>query len=515
MKSKKLNTFLIFFCLFTFTFSHLLAQEIKKNNEKTPETSKVEKPIETQDVEGDVVFKDGDNNQLMRITDEGTSASIQFKDGVPALTSNKLYRNGDSLFYGNTNLSRTGSNSKIDSLDQLSDAKTDATSIFLGFESGINDDGTANQNTAIGKHSMKLNTSGYMNTAVGYKTLEKNTTGAYNLALGNIVLANNIDGHNNIACGHSAMFHNSTGDLNIALGTSSLANNISGNSNISIGINALFYNLTTSNNVAIGFNALFSNIANGNTATGFRAMIDNTSGSGNTANGYNSLESNIEGEGNTAIGNAALNSNVNGNFNTAIGYSSGPSHITPDLNNTTAIGYSAIPTSSNNIVIGNTAITSIQGQVAMSLLSDGRFKKNIKENISGLDFIMGLRPVSYTMDYNLIAEKLGENNNIVKTKENETYGIVSSKSTKAEIKIIEARNKKSEMRQTGFIAQEVEVLVNKLGIDFSGVEIPENEKSMYRLRYTEFIVPLVKAVQEQEEVIQNLIKRIEDLEKTR
>ena len=64
----------------------------------------------------------------------------------------------------------------------------------------------------------------------------------------------------------------------------------------------------------------------------------------------------------------------------------------------------------------------------------------------------------------------------------------------------------------GFIAQEVEELANSLGYDFSGVEVPENEESMYRLRYAEFVVPIVKAMQEQQELITVLTKRIEELE---
>jgi hypothetical protein len=58
-------------------------------------------------------------------------------------------------------------------------------------------------------------------------------------------------------------------------------------------------------------------------------------------------------------------------------------------------------------------------------------------------------------------------------------------------------------------------------------EVPKNDKDMYGLRYAEFVVPLVKAVQEQQKMIekqqqlmqaqqqtiQQLEKRIEALEK--
>ena len=38
--------------------------------------------------------------------------------------------------------------------------------------------------------------------------------------------------------------------------------------------------------------------------------------------------------------------------------------------------------------------------------------------------------------------------------------------------------------------------------DFSGVDPPKNEKDLYGLRYAEFVVPLVKAVQEQQDIIE-------------
>ena len=46
------------------------------------------------------------------------------------------------------------------------------------------------------------------------------------------------------------------------------------------------------------------------------------------------------------------------------------------------------------------------------------------------------------------------------------------------------------------IAQEVEATAKKMNYDFSGVDAPKNGKDFYALRYAEFVVPLVKAVQE-------------------
>ena len=46
------------------------------------------------------------------------------------------------------------------------------------------------------------------------------------------------------------------------------------------------------------------------------------------------------------------------------------------------------------------------------------------------------------------------------------------------------------------MAQEVEEAAKKLSFEFSGVDKPENKDGLYGLRYDNFIVPLVKAVQE-------------------
>jgi trimeric autotransporter adhesin len=51
-------------------------------------------------------------------------------------------------------------------------------------------------------------------------------------------------------------------------------------------------------------------------------------------------------------------------------------------------------------------------------------------------------------------------------------------------------------RQNGFVAQEVEKVIKKEGYVFHGIEAPQNENDHYGIRYAEFVVPLVNAVQE-------------------
>jgi hypothetical protein len=47
----------------------------------------------------------------------------------------------------------------------------------------------------------------------------------------------------------------------------------------------------------------------------------------------------------------------------------------------------------------------------------------------------------------------------------------------------------------------VERAAKKSGYDFDGVKAPKTEKEYYSLSYSSFVVPLVKAVQEQQEII--------------
>jgi hypothetical protein len=69
------------------------------------------------------------------------------------------------------------------------------------------------------------------------------------------------------------------------------------------------------------------------------------------------------------------------------------------------------------------------------------------------------------------------------------------------------------IQYTGFLAQEVEAAAKNCGYDFSGVQAPVNEQTPYSLRYAEFVVPLVKAVQEQQGIISDLGSRISELQK--
>ena len=245
--------------------------------------------------------------------------------------------------------------------------------------------------------------------------------------------------------------------------------NTTGSNNTATGLSALLFNTTGIYNIANGNGALYSNtIGSSNTATGFQALLSNTTGYANTANG-----------------NFALYSNTTGTYNTAIGYLADVA--TGALTNATAIGIGASVAASNAVRIGNTSVTSIGGQVGWTTLSDGRMKENIKEEVPGLSFINSLRPVTYTLNTKkydaLMMQQMPDS---IKAKRMQTD---------------EAYQTSSSILHTGFIAQEVEEAAKKVGFNFDGVDAPKNENDLYGIRYAEFVVPLVKAVQEQQVTI--------------
>ncbi|MCB1051584.1 MAG: tail fiber domain-containing protein, partial [Acidobacteria bacterium] len=216
-----------------------------------------------------------------------------------------------------------------------------------------------------------------------------------------------------------------------------------------------------------------------NIAVGYNALPNNTTASQNCALGYLALEKVTIGGNNTGVGAFALNNLIDGINNTAVGVNSGPTAPSTSLDNTTCLGYGARSTANNQIRLGNSAVTSIGGQVGWTTLSDGRFKREITEQVPGLAFILALRPVSYVVDRTALNQFLDP------TSQNET-----------------PKTADLSTRQTGFIAQEVDALTQKTDAPFSGVDRPLNEATPYGLRYSEFVVPLVKAIQEQQALIE-------------
>ncbi|MCB0685766.1 MAG: tail fiber domain-containing protein [Saprospiraceae bacterium] len=241
-----------------------------------------------------------------------------------------------------------------------------------------------------------------------------------------------------------------------------------------------------------------------NTFIGSEVAPNNTSGGNNTGVGYAAMNHNITGSYNTAIGSLALLSTTGSQYNTAIGYAAGRLHDNgynnvfigantdvdaSGLYNVIAMGQGTVVTASSTARFGNSATGSYGGWADWSNVSDGRFKKNVTANVVGLAFIMKLNPVTYNLDVSGLSAALNEN-----------------QGREWDQQMKQAIADKEKVVQSGFIAQDVEKVAKEVGYNFSGVDAPKNDHDFYGLRYAEFVVPLVKAVQELNEkmLLQNI-----------
>lgn len=294
--------------------------------------------------------------------------------------------------------------------------------------------------------------------------------------------------------GNKALWYNNTTNIFVGVGA--------GNSGITTSYNSAFGNLalnsantTAGYCSAFGANALKLNTSGGsNSAFGYNALTANTSGSNNVAHGWWAGNTNTTGSNNTFIGILAGTSNTTGSNNTCVGTLATLSAAT--LTNATAIGNGAVVNASNKMRLGNASVTIIEGAVVYTT-SDGRFKNNIKEDVKGLEFIKKLRPVTYNFDTKKFDDFLIKNMpDSIKVKHNKDMDFTPS----------------TNIIRTGFVAQEVEQAARDCGYNFDGVSAPVDENDNYSLAYSQFVVPLIKSIQELSQITDSLISNKSKLE---
>lgn len=358
--------------------------------------------------------------------------------------------------------------------------------IAIGNYTLVNNSSSAGHNIAIGERTGYFNTSGGHNIALGREALYNNSTGNGNIAIGRSTLRNASGSNGIIAIGDSA-FYNGIGDHIIAIGRGSLRLNV-GTFNLALGNYALRVNTSGYSNTAIGHSALFSNVGGiQNTAIGYRAMPENIIGDNNTGIGHHSLFFNSNGSNNVAVGYLAGYNGTGNNNCTYVGVNAGFT-IGLSITNSMALGSGSSVNASHQVRIGNASVSSIGGYVSWTNLSDGRFKQNVRNDVPGLDFIRLLTPVTYQLDMEQL-NRFASNDSIILNPD------------------------KGATRFSGFIAQDVEKAAQQVGYDFSGVDTPTSENDHYGLRYAEFVVPIVKALQELADQIDALKKENEALKK--
>ncbi len=356
-----------------------------------------------------------------------------------------------------------------------------------------------NNNIAIGSHSLYYS-DGNNNIAIGNNSLYYNGDNSNdNIAIGNNALYNNSTGYSNLAIGTDSQKEAYQGYYNTSIGYSSLKKNAFGYSNTAMGHTSLYYDRSGNSNTAFGYSSL--HVLDGgteNVAVGQFSLYNSITGQSNTAIGNESLYSNGYGYGNTAIGNGSiyainngsLFSNIDGYNNTAIGM--GTDVAGTAFYGSTAIGESTQITANLQIRFGNSLVNDIGsgGFASWTNFSDGRFKRNIKENVPGLEFIKLLNPVTYYYDDFRIKKLQNQIPNTTQPKK------TTFKDLKNIVMLAPSVKTQEDQLHFGFIAQEVYAAAQKVNYNFSGVDKAKNKSDFWGLRYAEFVVPIVKAIQE-------------------
>jgi Chaperone of endosialidase len=304
--------------------------------------------------------------------------------------------------------------------------------------------------------------------------------------------------------------------------------------NIAIGKHALISNKTGSYNTAIGNNSLNSDTAGYfNTANGYTALFDNTTGTYNTAIGSGALFGNKNGLFNTAVGGDALNVNIFGDLNSALGAFADVA--SNNLTNATAIGSLSIVSCSNCIVLGTNGptnvadINKVKVGIGTSLPRADLHIKQVNETYPFND-TSGIRlERKATTDYWNVAVDAGNDynfyfNGTAKAFINDvngSYTQVSDARLKKEISpitnilpsVLQLQPKTYFYKDNaadaplsfGFIAQEVEKL-------FPAFVTTKGEGKFKAIAYQNFSVVAIQAIKEQQVIIENQNKKIENLE---
>jgi hypothetical protein len=340
-----------------------------------------------------------------------------------------------------------------------------------GIVDGTNYIGTAastNVDVAFRRNNVAAGKIGTSNTSFGLQAASNNAS-TNNTAIGVNALLNstNAASSNNVAIGNNAMDN---------LGANNTAQSVA------VGVNAFGSATTNSNSVAVGYNAAQGTTTGiDNTAIGAFALNNNSVGMQSTAVGRNALYGST-GSFNIGIGYAAGTSIAAGTNNTCVGYQS---DVSSGLTNSTAIGNGAVCTVSNTMKFGNSSVTNnyfsnTVNAVTFTASSDLRYKKEINPIAPSLAILNKLQPVNY-------------------------YFKTEQELTAEKIKSVAFSGDKTNEKQIGFIAQEVEKLLP---------EVVHTDNEGYKsIDYSKFSPFIIKAIQEQQQLIEQLLKTNEKLRK--
>ena len=414
------------------------------------------------------------------------------------------------------------------------------------------------QNTGYGEDALFAINDGQFNTAMGYRSCYNIVSAIGCTAVGRDSLLSNQNGNSVTAVGSGAGFNCiasdntligaqagafiDTGTNNTIVGSGTAGSVITtGNNNTLIGFDCQVDSLNASNRIGIGSGV---NVLNDNSCIIGNSSVNNltlgagitmSKGSGVASFRIGDTSNTLPGSGasNICIGRSTGDKLDTGNQNTFFGDASGAqvdtgsnnscfgqaagisitdegqnvcigvgSDITAGNSNSVALGTQAVTTKSNQLLVGNITEWAPGGNGNCNLgsatnrfdtlyatngtinTSDRNSKELIENTKLGLDFINDLKPVQY---------KLKDYTQDFKNVDGST----------------QTRKITYKRLHHGLISQEVKESLDKFGVssnDFAGYIDTE---SGLGLRYTEFIAPMIKAIQELSDEVKLLKSQLE------
>jgi hypothetical protein len=340
---------------------------------------------------------------------------------------------------------------------QAGDALTDADfNTAIGYSLSI--DTLGSRSTAVGSHTLInqnfTSATDTYNTVVGYAAGKEVTTGVNNTIMGGLAGDAITTGANNVCLGYQAGGGMTTGDSNILLGsgTARIAA-LTGDENIVIGDSAGEQMTSANNNIFIGLSTGVSSVA---VTTGLQNIL---------------------------IGKQARVNAV-------------------DAENQITMGSAVTCEGNNNFTFGNGATDSniAFGETSISAPSDERYKEDIATSTAGLSFIKDLRPVTFKWK-KAKDVPVGHDAYIADGEEGCNDRVMLSNGE----------------TNHGFIAQEVKAAIDnhselKDGFGMWTVNEKDTTNGRQRLADGALVPILVKAIQEQNALIEALTARITTLE---
>lgn len=180
-------------------------------------------------------------------------------------------------------------------------------------------------------------------------------------------------------------------------------------------------------------------------------------------------------------------------------------------NSNFVLALNILPSANNTFTLGDSThkFTEVWATNGTIQTSDAEKKENIRELNLGLDFIMKLKPVSwkwkneqaYKKKETIYKKVYDKNNNFIDLQEEEIE--------------IEVPEKTFKRQHQGLLSSDVKNTLDELKIstnEFAGY-IKDTESGEGALRYTYFIGPIIKAIQEQQKIIADLKNEIKKFKK--